>query len=523
MNTMQTTSDAPAPPRPVSPETGGFLVDWRQAQDHRQPSQSIEGFAQEIHASLHLREVAYLVANEARRLLDCDQVSIGVGSAGRLEIEAISGATIVEKRSRLVQCVQRLLDSVLAWGETLIYAGKREEALPPAVRDTLDIYLAESNCLFLIVMPLPGPRQNNPEETRAAVMAELFQPSTAADLLESKLGELAPHAAAALHNAVLYQLASASWLARWSHRIRIWTDGKRSRKTALVGIVAVLLVALLTFVPAGLRVDAHGQLLPKDRQIVYAPFHGKVVDLKSQHGDFVEKGQELLFLEDLDSQLKVEQLGLKVVFAEQRLAVLGDQIAKAGGDERNALIKERINQEYELRKAAAERDILLQGSLNPRKSPVLAPLAGKVVTFDAREQLVGKTVKPGDPLVRIARVDGPWEIELLIPEARIAPLREGLHEAPDNEVPVDLLLASHPLRTFQGKLSRSSLGGETSVRDNAVVLPVRVQIVDPELLPQLASFPVGMEVRARVHCGTRSIGRVWFGDLVEFFYEHLWF
>jgi len=496
---------------------------WRQLQDQQQRGGQVEAFALRIHASLNPREVAYLVANEGRRLVDCDQVSVALGYMGTLDIVALSGAAAIEKRSRLVQSMQHLFDSVLAWGEPLVFAGTQDESLPPAVRQALDAYLAESNRRLLIVLPLHSPRKDDAALSRAALMAENFQPSGSAEILETKLHMVAAHAAAALHNAVAYRHLSGGWFSHLTSWLRAWTRGKRSRKAGLVGALALLLIGVLTLVPAGLRLDARGQLLPKDRQIVYAHLQGKVVDLKAQHGDVVEKGQELVFLEDLDSQLKVEQLGLKVAFAEQRLAMLGEQIAKAGGEERNALIKERINQEYELRKAAAERDIRLQGSLNPRKAAVLAPLAGKVVTFDTREQLVGKTVKPGDPLVRIARVDGPWEIELLIPEARLAPLRDGLQRAPDGELIVDLLLASHPLRTFQGKLCQGGLGGETVVKDNAVVLPVRVQVADADLAAQLRSLPVGLEVRARIHCGTRSLGRVWFGDLVEFFYDHLWF
>jgi hypothetical protein len=231
-----------------------------------------------------------------------------------------------------------------------------------------------------------------------------------------------------------------------------------------------------------------------------------------------------LFLEDLETQLKIEQLTVKVTFTEQRLAALAEQFGKATtNDERNSLLRERINQEYELRKAAVERDILLQESRSPRKSPVVAPLSGKLVTFDAREQLVGKAVKPGDPLVRIARVQGPWEIELNIPENHLAPIRDGLRRAADGTLEVDLLLASQPLRTFKGRLRWDGLGGETIVKDNVVVLPTRVDINDPELVAQLASLPVGLEVRARIGCGPRAVGAVWFGDLLEFVYERLLF
>ena len=151
-----------------------------------------------------------------------------------------------------------------------------------------------------------------------------------------------------------------------------------------------------------------------------------------------------------------------------------------------------------------------------------APLAGKVVTFDAREQLVGKTVKPGDALVRVAQCQGPWEIELEIPEGHTGAIREALFRSREG-VEVDLLLTSQPQRTYRGRLHRDDLGGETTIKDGAVVLPARVRVSDPDLVSQLERMPVGVEVRAKVHCGRHAVGYVWFFDLVEFFCEHVLF
>jgi biotin carboxyl carrier protein len=273
-----------------------------------------------------------------------------------------------------------------------------------------------------------------------------------------------------------------------------------------------------------LRLEAKGQLVPVERQMVYAAQNGKVVELRARPGDRVEKGQELLFIEDLETQLQIDQLALKIGAAEQRLTLLSEQLGKkTSNEERSGLVKERIQQQYELRKATVERDILLQTSRSPSKAPVFAPLAGKVVTFDAHEQLLGKTVKPGDPLLRIAGVKGTWEIELLIPERNVGPIREGLLAGQADFAEVDLLLASQPHRTYKGRLYKDGLGGETKVLDNAVVLPARVRIVDEELIQQIENMPVGLEVRSKVHCGPHSIGAVWFHELWEFFYEHVIF
>jgi multidrug efflux pump subunit AcrA (membrane-fusion protein) len=508
----------------VSGFAAAFLhrAQYRELQERQQLWDRYEAFAREVHGSLDPREVACLVANQGRPLVECDQLAVALRRGGAVRVEAVSGAATAEKRSPLVAALAALCDSVMTWSEKLVYAGSRDESLPPAVRVALDAYLRESNGRVLVVLPLRD--GHNPHRPPSATLAaESFTPATGTEALDARVERVARHAAPALHNALEYRRAAAGWLTRSRERLREWTRGRLGRKATLILGVLILLIGALVFIPAPLRLDARGQLLPKERQVVYAELNGKVVELKAQHGDEVRKGQELLFVRDLETQLKVEQLGLKVSFAEQRLAALGEQLAKAvTADERNGLLRERINQEYELRKAAVERDLLLQAGASPRKAAVTAPLDGKVVTFDAREQLVGKAVKPGDPLLRVAGVEGPWEIEVLIPEGHVAAVREGLQQAPGG-LEVHLLLASQPLKSYKGLLRRDGLGGETVVKDNAVVLPARVEIVDRELLGQLAHMPVGLEVRARIHCGSRSVGYVWFGDLIEFLYEHLLF
>jgi multidrug efflux pump subunit AcrA (membrane-fusion protein) len=527
-------------------EVAGFVAAywhktrWRQLQDQQQFWNKLEAYAREVHASLDPTEVAYLVANQGRLLLEADQVAVALRWGKTVKVEAVSGAAAVEKRSRLVQLMRQLLACVLDWGEKVVYAGSRDPALPPAVLQALDAYLAESGSKLLIVLPLRDERESAGEHRpigpigpiglwrrspgRSALLAECFGPALPPDQLESRLGVLAPHAAAALYNAVEHRRLPLGWLTRPLARAQDRLRGRGWVKPAAVLAVLLAILGALVFIPAPLRLDAGGQLVPTDRQVVYATLTGKIVEMKAQHGDWVEKGQELLFMEDLETQLKIEQLGLKVTAAEQRVALLTEQLGKATGrEERNALTRERIDQEYEMRKAMVEREILLQGSRSPRKAPVAAPLAGKVVTFDAREQLVGKTVKPGDPLLRIARVRGPWEVELNIPEGHLGPIREGLRRAPGGFLEVDLLLTSHPNQTFRGRLDADGLGGETVVKDNNVVLPARVRITDRDLLAQLKTLPVGVEVRAKVHCGYRALGYVWFFDLLEFFYEHVWF
>ena len=55
-------------------------------------------------------------------------------------------------------------------------------------------------------------------------------------------------------------------------------------------------------------------------------------------------------MEDMETQLKIEQLAIKIGSAEHRLAVLNEQLSRlSADDDRDALVKERISQEYDLR------------------------------------------------------------------------------------------------------------------------------------------------------------------------------
>ncbi len=90
-------------------------------------------------------------------------------------------------------------------------------------------------------------------------------------------------------------------------------------------------------------------------------------------------------------------------------------------------------------------------------------------------------MKPGDPLLRIAKVKGAMGNRALHPRGHINVVRESLDKSAEGELDVAILLISQPHRTFAGKLRRDGLGGETVVKDDRVVLPARARITDPDL------------------------------------------
>lgn len=489
----------------------------------------LENFARQIHTSLAPREVGYLIVNEARRMLQVDRVAIAGRLGGYTDIEAISGADVIEKRSSLVQNMRSLCNEVLVWNDRLVYAGQKDESLPPRVLAALDAYLAESNSKLLLVLPLRDDRETDKERpARSVLLVECFEPSFTAEQLLSRVEVLARHAAPAMYNALEHRRIPFRWLLLPLANIRDSLRGKRLAWASAVAGALALITLLLIFVPYPLRMSATGKLMPKERQTVYAQIEGKITEVRVKPGDLVSKDQELFDIFDQQLASKMMKLQQDLRHAQDRIDLISSQLNThtLSPTDRNLLLAELARAQFDLNTARGELDIHKQLTSDPRQAKIRAPMAGSVVTFDLT-QLRNLMVKPGDKLVEIARLDGPWEVELRIPEAHVGHVREALAQRFPEPLEVDLMLLSHPDRRYKGTLHRDGLGGRVEMHNNEPVLTARVQVGEDlaALLRQLGggAMPNETEVRAKIRCGHRAVGYVWFYQLWEFLFEHLIF
>ncbi len=486
----------------------------------------LEAFARQIHGSLNPREVGYLIANEGRRLIDCDRVSVALRLGSHTKIQAVSGADVIEKRSSLIQTMRKLFNEVLVWGEKLVYSGVKDDSLPPRVLHALDAYLAESSSKLLIVLPLRDEREpdkNRP--ARSALMMECFETAGAIEPLSNRLEVVSRHAAPAMYNAAEHRRIPFRWALMPLAKIK---DGLRGRKLtmtlAVLGAIA-LLIGTLVFTPYELRMDAKGQLTPKVRQTVYAPVEGKIVAVPAKHGQRVNKAEVLLYLEDANRSIRMEKLQQNISGRDARIAYLSNQIAKThDAAERRKLELDQIAERTARNTDDAELKILQGQTRDPARTPVVAPMAGWVVTFDLHDRLMNMTVKPDVPLMKVVDLKGAWEIEIDIPEGNVGRIKEALANNGGDPLNVDILLLSRPDRSYKGKLYGGDLGGETTLNaEKQPILRARVQLTGDLSRAELDKMPVGAETRVMIHCGKRSIGYVWFYELWEFFYERVLF
>jgi hypothetical protein len=518
----------------------------RQMVGQQQVWTQLEAFARQIHNSLNPTEVAYVVANEGRRLVECDRISVGLRLGQKTKVEAISGADVVEKRSNLVQLMRKLFDAVQGWGEKLTFTGVKDDSLPPAVLAALDDYLAESASKLLVVLPLRDERETQSKRPpRSALMLEAYEPPPAPDQMIARLEVIGKHATTALYNATEHKRIPFRFIWMPIARLQEGLGGKAKAITASIMLALTVLVVSMIVVPYPLKMEASGQVWPIKRANIYPPVSGTVIGFPAllRNGDRVTKGQELIHMysPDLAEQMNnlihgidADKKQIQAIMAEQQRDPHGiDKTLKR--IELTASMNSKIDMLKNMR--------LLYNAdpMNPGFLWLRSPLDGVVLTPDFREKLTGASVKESQPLMRIGTYTPgakkndlkDWEVELKIPQKHVGQVLSAFSRIkPGEALDVDIMLRSDPTRMYKGKLTRNKVAAEATPNrdDNNEAEPVTMAWVrlygndipaGYELPPE--ALIAGVEVRTRIRCGDRAMGYSLFYGVWEFLYEKVVF
>ncbi|MFN4258699.1 MAG: hypothetical protein ACK4RK_05345 [Gemmataceae bacterium] len=519
----------------------------KQMAGQQQVWSQLEAFARQIHTSLNPTEVAYLTVNEARRLIECDRVSVAARHSRKMVVEAISGADVVEKRSSLVQLQRALCERVAEWGERLVFQGVQDDTLPPKVLHALDAYLEESNSKLLVILPLRDEREldkDNPKKklpsVRSVMMMECFEPPPAAEPMIARLEVIGRHAASAMFNALEHKRIPLRMLWKPIMKVQDGLGGKARAITISIVVGLLLLIGAMIFVPYPLKMDAKGQLLPTDRQWTYSPSQGQVRAFVPgvEPGALVQEGMPLAEMFDPQLQYELITLDNQIKAAREEAAELWRQHSLAPPSEKPSIYIQYVNKDAIAKGKARERDALLvrthslPGEKDRGRFYLKSPMTGTILNFDFRETLTNRTVKPSDPLIRIGDKTKNWEIELRIPQKHIGQVLQAFENTGNAPLDVDLLLLTNPTQTYRGKLDRHKLAAEAipsaddpNDPEPVVLASVRLEGTD---IPKDKQLPrellvTGAAVSTKVRCGNRAMGYSLFYGLWEFVYEKVIF
>ena len=176
--------------------------------------EQLETFTRSAHEKLDVRETAYTIVNEGRRLIGCDRVSVAISRGGRCPIEAVSGQDTFDKRSNVTVMLGKLAAAVVKTGEDVWFTGDTAD-LAPQVEDALDAYVDESHTKAIAILPLFEPRDEEakfaedeePEPARVigALIVEQMVDSRTPDGFLQRVEVVRTHSATALTNALEFE------------------------------------------------------------------------------------------------------------------------------------------------------------------------------------------------------------------------------------------------------------------------------------------------------------------------------
>ena len=287
----------------------------RQMMSQQRLWNQLEGFTHQIHGSLDLKETAYAVANDGKRLVGCDRLSVALKIGGRILVEAVSGQEVVEQRANLIRELTRLCKVVVRSGEDLVYTGNTE-GFSPDIRDALELYVDESGSKAVIVTLLHKPEA---EATPGAAGTSKEKVPFGCLVTEQIGDELAPTDAHARTEVVARHAATALWNSQEHDKIFMlpvlkvigspWRffRGRMLAKILAVFAAIIAVICVLAFVPYKLTIGGRGSLMPYERRITYAPVPSKVVEVAVEHGQYVKKGDLLLKLESKDLEKEPQE------------------------------------------------------------------------------------------------------------------------------------------------------------------------------------------------------------------------
>jgi multidrug efflux pump subunit AcrA (membrane-fusion protein) len=495
----------------------------RHLSDKQSLWEQLETFTRSAHEKLDVRQTAYTIANEGRRLIGCDRVSVAIRRGGRCPIESVSGQDTFDKRSNVTVMLGRLAAAVVKTGEDVWFTGDTSD-LAPQVEAALDSYVDESHTKAIAVLPLTEPRDEeakfaedeepDPARVIGALIVEQMVDSRTPDGFLHRVEVVRTHSATALTNALEYEGLFLMPLWRFLGKGTKLFRGRTLPKSLAVTAAIIAAIAFLCFYPAELKLQGDGRLRPKVRKSVWAEVDGEVQQVNVEHDQHVTQNEVLLVQRSRD-------LEKEIASAEGELNKNAANLLSAKGeliDNDDLTETERSQRQREVTELIEKiKSLKTQlGLLNQKKEKlqIRSPIDGRVVTWNVLEQLLDRPVKQGDKLLEIADPTKDWELEVTMPEKRMGHIAEAAARTKE-PLPVTFFLATNPSKEFHGTVDEVELSAEVRGEEGNTVL-VRVAFDQQDFRNAVTDPKIGASATAKIHCGERAIGYVWFHDLVDF-------
>lgn len=500
----------------------------------------LEEFTRVIHTSLDPRDTAYMIANEGRRLIECDRVSVAIRKGSKCKIESVSGQDLFDKRSNTVRLLGILATAVVASEEPMWYSGDTSN-MAPQVEDAVQEYVDDSHSKTVAVLPLFPPgneeeeddpdKREDPPAPIGALIVEQIEDARIPQRMIQRVDVVAKHSATALNNSLEHNSLFLMPVWRSIGKMQWVLRARTLPKTIAIAVTVLAALIALCVVPYPFKANCPGNLQPVERQKVFAGLTGDVVEINVEHGSKVvapnpatgEEGTLLALLESTDLAIRIEDNRGQLAEAMEQLETVRLNLNKRGADPREKPQLEGRREELQKRfETLRAQEALLEQQRQDLE--VRSPIDGEVITWDLEGRLLHRPVQQGNVLMEVVNTKGKWQLELRMPEKRMGHidryLRELKAEDPEASLPVEFILATHPNKTFQGQVTE--INERAEVRgEEGVTVQIKVDLEDEEGLPE--HLRPGAEVSAKIMCGYKPVGYVLLCDAIAYFQRNIAF
>lgn len=487
----------------------------------------LEQFTRLVHQGLNPRATAYTIANEGRRLIESDRVSVAIKRGRRCRVEAISGQEAFDRRSNTVSLLDKLASVVVAAGEPVWYTGDTSN-MPPQVEEAIEAYVDESHTKAMAILPLARPRDPAtealdlppPPEFIGALIVEQITDEAFTQGMLRRVEVVRDHSSSALSNSAEHESLFLMPLWRTLGKAKVVVAARNLPKTLTVVGILTALVLSLVLIPADFELDARGTLEPVVKRNIFAGVDGKVVRIEpnAEQGKQVKEGEPLLRMEQPELAAQIEELKGRIDAGRSKIITLRKALSEARGNsvEVSKIEADLAVEEQLVKSTAKELEIAYDKA---RRLEVTSPLTGEVLTWKVRDKLTGRPVKQGEVLLAIADPAQDWELELKMPEDRMGHIVRAARENGLENVAVEYIVMTEPGVTRRGTIKEIHSIAEVHGEEGNVVL-IRVNIDQRDLPPEKRP---GATVTAQIKCGTTSLGYSLFHDLVSWFQSRILF
>jgi multidrug efflux pump subunit AcrA (membrane-fusion protein) len=480
---------------------------------------STESFIHSLHQSLDLKDNAKAIANETRRFLDCDRVTVVESRGKRCRTLAISGQPSVNRRSNAVRQIEKVVNRVLPTRQMFWYP--TDDELPPQIHDPLQEYLAISATRTMIVVPvfdrvdsqqMQVDQHREPKKLIGGIIVEHCREQWDRER-QAPIVELATrHGSDAYRNSWNHQSLFLYGIWKWLGKSKIIFAARHLPKT-IAAMTGLLLAGLaLTFIQSDLELTCNGSLIPEQRELVYPKSSGIIEDVLVEHGQKVLSGEPVVKMKDLNLDYQLAELKGQIREVEESIrSISSSRLGRKRGEEESLQNENLRSLKAQLESLEEQQRIYLK---RQESLIVTSPITGEVMTWEVKKRLKNRSVGVEGQLMEIANVDGKWILELDLPDRKVGHFMKRWSDAKANDesVDVEFILAAEPGVTHVGQVM--TVGTSTQINAaNEHHLRIRVDI-DIESIDVRKSRS---GVSAKIDCGKASLGYAWFHPVKEFF------